>query len=145
MMLWLNHRYEWLGVYQQKLGRRLYINRIDFSTTLFINCITQNINTCSPKYNLCSVSCSEDITDYLCILFTLKYKFCWRVLMVHCTVTCYTTSSHFSLDRIFRIFSTETCFRVCRRYFNGWQLAKMKKSIPDMSLPWNIIGMKQLV
>ena len=20
---------------------------------------------------------------------------------------------------------------------NGWQLAKMKKSIPDMSLPWN--------
>ena len=23
-------------------------------------------------------------------------------------------------------------------YFNGWQLAKMKKSIPDMSLPWNL-------
>ena len=22
--------------------------------------------------------------------------------------------------------------------FNGWQLAKMKKSIPDMSLPWNL-------
>ena len=21
---------------------------------------------------------------------------------------------------------------------NGWQLAKMKKSIPDMSLPWNV-------
>ena len=21
---------------------------------------------------------------------------------------------------------------------NGWQLAKMKKSIPDMSLPWNL-------
>ena len=41
----------------------VYIYRIDFSTTLFINCITQNLNTCSPKYNLCSVSCSEDITD----------------------------------------------------------------------------------
>ena len=25
-------------------------------------------------------------------------------------------------------------------YFNGWQLAKMKKSIPDMSLPWNLQG-----
>ena len=25
-------------------------------------------------------------------------------------------------------------------YFNGWQLAKMKKSIPDMSLPWNLKG-----
>ena len=24
--------------------------------------------------------------------------------------------------------------------FNGWQLAKMKKSIPDMSLPWNLKG-----
>ena len=24
--------------------------------------------------------------------------------------------------------------------FNGWQLAKMKKSIPDMSLPWNLYG-----
>ena len=24
--------------------------------------------------------------------------------------------------------------------FNGWQLAKMKKSIPDMSLPWNLWG-----
>ena len=23
-------------------------------------------------------------------------------------------------------------------YVNGWQLAKMKKSIPDMSLPWNL-------
>ena len=23
---------------------------------------------------------------------------------------------------------------------NGWQLAKMKKSIPDMSLPWNLQG-----
>ena len=23
------------------------------------------------------------------------------------------------------------------KWFNGWQLAKMKKSIPDMSLPWN--------
>ena len=22
--------------------------------------------------------------------------------------------------------------------FNGWQLAKMKKSIPDMYLPWNL-------
>ena len=43
MMLWLNHQYEWLGIYQQKLGRRLYIYRIDFRITLFINCITQNI------------------------------------------------------------------------------------------------------
>ena len=23
-------------------------------------------------------------------------------------------------------------------HINGWQLAKMKKSIPDMSLPWNL-------
>ena len=28
---------------------------------------------------------------------------------------------------------------------NGSQLAKMKKSIPDMSLQWKFIGMKQLV
>ena len=28
---------------------------------------------------------------------------------------------------------------------NDSQLAKMKKSIPDMSLPWEFIGMKQLV
>ena len=28
---------------------------------------------------------------------------------------------------------------------NGWQLAKMKKSIPDMSLAIKFIGMKQLV
>ena len=26
---------------------------------------------------------------------------------------------------------------ICKS-FNGWQLAKMKKSIPDMSLPWNL-------
>ena len=25
-----------------------------------------------------------------------------------------------------------------RAAVNGWQLAKMKKSIPDMSLPWNL-------
>ena len=45
MMLWLNHQYEWLGIYQQKLDRRLYIYRIDFRIrpTLFINCIIQNI------------------------------------------------------------------------------------------------------
>ena len=24
------------------------------------------------------------------------------------------------------------------QWVNGWQLAKMKKSIPDMSLPWNL-------
>ena len=23
-------------------------------------------------------------------------------------------------------------------FINGWQLVKMKKSIPDMSLPWNL-------
>ena len=23
-------------------------------------------------------------------------------------------------------------------FLNGWQLAKMEKSIPDMSLPWNL-------
>ena len=28
-------------------------------------------------------------------------------------------------------------FEYCRK-INGWQLAKMKKSIPDMSLPWNL-------
>ena len=26
----------------------------------------------------------------------------------------------------------------CMNTVNGWQLAKMKKSIPDMSLPWNL-------
>ena len=29
-------------------------------------------------------------------------------------------------------------FLFSRLWFNGWQLAKMKKSIPDMSLPWNL-------
>ena len=28
--------------------------------------------------------------------------------------------------------------RVDTGIFNGWQLAKMKKSIPDMSLSWNL-------
>ena len=27
---------------------------------------------------------------------------------------------------------------ITRAEINGWQLAKMKKSIPDMSLPWNL-------
>ena len=27
------------------------------------------------------------------------------------------------------------CFLVLNQSINGWQLAKMKKSIPDMSLP----------
>ena len=31
---------------------------------------------------------------------------------------------------------------IWRRELNGSQLAKMKNSIPDMSLPWNFIGMK---
>ena len=50
------------------------------------------------------------------------------------------------IDRVLDTF-TETFFchiNQCipkvtkRRKFNGWQLAKMKKSIPDMSMPWNL-------
>ena len=40
----------------------------------------------------------------------------------------------FTLDKILIISLT----RACRFQLNGWQLAKMKKSIPDMSLPWNL-------
>ena len=29
-------------------------------------------------------------------------------------------------------------FNLNKNLFNGWQLAEMKKSIPDMSLPWNL-------
>ena len=36
------------------------------------------------------------------------------------------------------IYSQHVCIlcRIC--FINGWQLAKMKKSIPDMALPWNL-------
>ena len=37
----------------------------------------------------------------------------------------------------FLIFSIKICMRM---FLNGSQLAKMKKNIPDMSLPWNWQG-----
>ena len=40
----------------------------------------------------------------------------------------------------FSLLQCKNCSSVGFSAFNGSQLAKMKKSIPDMSLPWNLKG-----
>ena len=47
----------------------------------------------------------------------------------------YDLSAYYELYFILPYSSCKAVFLIC---INGWQLAKMKKSIPDMSLPWNL-------
>ena len=43
------------------------------------------------------------------------------------------------LDNLtFFFFEQQLSTNLCAALLNGWQLAKMKKSIPDMSLPWKL-------
>ena len=44
---------------------------------------------------------------------------------------------YLTLDRVSNTFINQITYRR-KIYVNGSQLAKMKKSIPDMSLPWNL-------
>ena len=55
------------------------------------------------------------------------------VLGIHLLVTSFTVWYHSLLWIVPELLYLFTLF-----LFNGWQLAKMKKSIPDMSLPWNL-------
>ena len=50
----------------------------------------------------------------------------------------YTEGGEDALSKLALCMPDETFVYTILHDFNGWQLAKMKKSIPDMSLPWNL-------
>ena len=56
----------------------------------------------------------------------LKHVICLHVVKIFRSWSNYTTCTLVEITILYSV--------------NGWQLAKMKKSIPDMSLPWNLWG-----
>ena len=82
-----------------------------------------------------------------CFMFFFKFHCAESLFIYNCSVDSYQgVSCSYILFCECGIWRTwlnimELCFEVTlwkEKLFNGSQLAKMKKSIPDMSLPWNL-------
>ena len=77
------------------------------------------------SYHLCMLEHMSWCTNCYYLFHKVSYTTIWLFSSLHYNLIV----THVYLIPSLRIFPT---------HVNGWQLAKMKKSIPDMSLPWNL-------
>ena len=126
--------------YCSNIDKSIDRNWTDYETVLS----KENVNV--PIWSFLEMSCSVLVSKLSNIIVT-------REMLCTCTSQCYYNQlTKLLCGRKLRRFKVKASFmlkierliwykidRILYFYFfNGWQLAKMKKSIPDMSLSWNL-------